>query len=65
MGNVTHYPSSKGLMEITKMAYPHITNAIAKIEREGGDVNILEALKARRDELDLARAEAKASNGQS
>lgn len=31
----THYMSSKGAMLISDMPYPHLTNAIAKMEREG------------------------------
>lgn len=56
----THYQSSKGLMLIADMAYPHIANAIAKIGREGrtDQPDVLAALVARRNEMDAAREEA-------
>lgn len=46
----THYPSSKGLVPIAGMAWPHLNNAIAKLEREGAaDDVIYMALIAERD----------------
>lgn len=58
-----YYQSSKGQMLIADMAYPHIVNAIAKMEREGrtDQPQVLAALCARRDVLDLERAEAEAN----
>lgn len=53
-----YYQSSKGQMLIADMAYPHIVNAIAKMEREGRTDDTLTALCQRRDKLDAERAEA-------
>jgi hypothetical protein len=45
------------------MAYPHITNAIAKMEREGrtDEPQVLASLHARRDDLDAEREAAESS----
>ena len=51
----THYQSSRGLMAIATMAYPHITNAIAKMEREGSDgqaEGVYAALLAQKAQMD-------------
>ncbi|MFT4076452.1 MAG: hypothetical protein QM647_13080 [Asticcacaulis sp.] len=59
----THYMSSKGAMLITSMAYPHIVNAIAKLEREGRDdmAPVIAALSAQRDKLDAEREAAESA----
>lgn len=56
MVGATHYQSSRGLLAIADMAYPHIANAIAKLEREGAENDALPALRARRDAMDAERA---------
>jgi hypothetical protein len=50
-------------MLITSMAYPHIANAIAKLEREGrpDQAPIIAALAAQRDTLDAEREAAEAA----
>ena len=42
---ITHYPSSKGLVAIADMTWPHLNNAIAKVRREGGNPALLAALE--------------------
>lgn len=52
---ITHYPSSKGDMEIATMNYPHLKNATNKVEREmGPDSALFLALK---EELDRREAD--------
>lgn len=57
----TQYQSSKGLIDIADMAYPHLLNAIAKLEREGRSDPVLSALIARRDVLDQDLKDAEAA----
>lgn len=49
----TQYQSSKGLIDIDSMAYPHLTNAIRKMEAEGKSSDpVLAALLARKKFMD-------------
>ena len=57
----TIYPSSKGPMDIATMPYSYLCNAIAKREREGVKDDILYALKARKDVMDIELAAAEAA----
>lgn len=57
----TQYQSSKGLIDIADMAYPHLLNAIAKLEREGRKDPVLAALIARREVLDQDLKDAEAA----
>lgn len=48
---ITHYNSSRGALLIADMAYPHVTNALAKMEREGRQDEVYAALKARLEDF--------------
>lgn len=54
----THYQSSRGALEIATMAYPHVANALAKMDREGrsGDA-VYAALLAHKAMMDAEAAE--------
>lgn len=51
---VTHYPSSKGLVPIADMPYPHLRNAAEKMRREQRDAPMLAVMDARLAELNAA-----------